>query len=502
MKRTDILFKSITLLYRESLIETDNSYSKKIIKSILDAMETDNKYQTLNSGDEVLGNLKKFTFDLVNSDDKPLDKDLILQSVSLIVDRNSGLLDILAGTLTTSDDIEKNKKSIKVLRNYLIKYNNEHKISGLLGKASYDFRNNRSSIKSTKDFIYKLVGDLQEFDLDKNSKDPAINNEVDINNDEELDIIMADIKEDEINTTKLMTGWQALNKMTGGGFKRGEFVCLSALQHQYKSGALASLFAQIAMNNEPVNIDPTKKPLLLFLSLEDDLTILIDFLYRYLYTNEHNELPDFGKVSTKEASIYIRDKLSAKGYNIKMLRIDPTNWSYRQTFDLVEKYESEGYELHAVVDDYLSLTPTVGCDHTGPGGTELRSLFRINRNYFGKKKITFITGHQLSVDAKQLIRNGEPDSTFVKAVINKGYYSGSRQLDQEIDLEIIIHKAKINNQTHLTFARGKHRGAKILDEDAMYFALPFPKKMPIKEDIHGKDSSFGGASSSDDGFDF
>lgn len=118
------------------------------------------------------------------------------------------------------------------------------------------------------------------------------------------------------------------------------------------------------------------------------------------------------------------------------------------------------------------------------------------------KKITTITPHQLSVDAKQLIRNGEPDSTFVKSLSGKGYYSGSRQLDQEIDLELYVHKAKINGTTHLTVGRGKHRGAPIIDETNLYFALPFPRALPIPEDIHGEDMSYNELKKSSSGFDF
>ena len=82
-----------------------------------------------------------------------------------------------------------------------------------------------------------------------------------------------------------------------------------------------------------------------------------------------------------QASKYIKDKLSINGYHIKMLRIDPTNWSFTQLFSKIIEYEAAGYEIHSAFIDYLSLIPTVGCINTGPGGTDLRDLFRRVRNY-------------------------------------------------------------------------------------------------------------------------
>lgn len=63
----------------------------------------------------------------------------------------------------------------------------------------------------------------------------------------------------------------------------------------------------------------------------------------------------------------------------------------------------------------------------------------------------------------------------------------SKQLDQVVDLEIYIHKAKINKQWHLTFQRGKHRGQGIIDESKLYFTLKYPPLAPIPENYYDDD---------------
>ena len=499
MQKIDIIFKSITLLYRESFIQDNPNSSNDLVRTVMKTIVTDGKYMMMGGSSDVTANLKKFTLDLCNNNDRPFDKEMIRQSVALILGENTNTLDILMRTI--NEDLETNKlnRVILTLKRYLNNYYKEYQISDILSNAHYRFKNNRSGIKSTNDFINNMVSALESLELTTKSKDPAIANEIDLGDDKSLDEVMEAVKDDGVTTSKLKTGWQALNRMTSGGFKRGETVTVGALQHKYKSGFTLSLFAQLAVYNKPQMLDETKKPLMLLISLEDDMSNVVDFLYRYLYNNEHNELPDFSKITAKEASKYVQEKLGVNGYHVKMLRVDPTAWSFKHLFNKIIEYEAACYELHSLFIDYLSMIPTIGCITTGPGGTDLRDLFRRVRNFCAVRKILHLTPHQLSTEAKQLIRNGVPDATFVKEISGKGYYSGSRQLDQEIDLELYIHIAKINGKPHLTVQRGKHRGAPILDEKFHYFALPFPKRAPILDDVNGDDTSYSPDGGSDDG---
>lgn len=286
-------------------------------------------------------------------------------------------------------------------------------------------------------------------------------------------------------------------------FRRGETVITSALQHNYKSGFVQSLFMQIPIHNVPVMTDPSKKPLILLISFEDDAEIIANFMYRYLYFNEHNEIPDLTSITNSEVAKYIKEKLGVNGYHAKIIRVNPSEWTYKHMFNKILEYEAAGFEIHATIVDYLSKLPTTGCITSGPMGTDLRDLWNRCRNFFSSKGILFVSPHQLSVDAKQLLRNGVSAQTLVKEIANKGYYEGSRQLDQVVDLEIHQHIAYINKKPFLTFQRGKRRFPEIIDENKKYFMLPFPHKAPIKENINSDEPSITNASSDDtSNFDF
>lgn len=124
-------------------------------------------------------------------------------------------------------------------------------------------------------------------------------------------------------------------------------------------------------------------------------------------------------------------------------------------------------------------------------------------NYLNNRHgILFVTPHQLSTEAKQLIRNGVSDVNFVKEVAEKGYTELSKQLDQVVDLELYIHIGTLNKKPVLTIQRGKHRRPDIIDDKYKYAILHFPHRAPIKETLgKPKADNFGNEKNNDDDFD-
>ena len=177
---------------------------------------------------------------------------------------------------------------------------------------------------------------------------------------------------------------------------------------------------------------------------------------------------------------YLRDETK---YHIKLIRLDPTITTYMDIVSIVDEFRDKDYEVHGVFIDYLSQISTEGCVKTGPSGVEYKDLFKRMRTEMSKRKILLVTPHQISTEAKRLIKNGIPDIEFVKQLPGKGYYAHSGQLDQEIDLEIFLHKAYRNRKPVLTIQRGKHRIPTNIEDEDKFMMLQFPKGgAPIPED--------------------
>jgi hypothetical protein len=170
--------------------------------------------------------------------------------------------------------------------------------------------------------------------------------------------------------------------------------------------------------------------------------------------------------------------------------INPSLWTYRDICNKIIELESEGYEVHMVMMDYLIKIPTTGCDQ-GVAGTDILNLYERINNFMGARNIAFITPHQLSTDAKMMIRDGRTD--FVKELVGRGYYMKSKQIDQVVDLEIFIHIEKVNGKSYLTIQRGKHRIIEQTPDEFHYCVLPFQDAKlfacGILDDINGPDST-------------
>ncbi|EKD22643.1 MAG: hypothetical protein ACD_84C00026G0003 [uncultured bacterium] len=294
----------------------------------------------------------------------------------------------------------------------------------------------------------------------------------------------------------LQTGYQGINRMLDGGIRRGEQMVIGALQHNYKTGFSLSLFKQFALYNKPQLTDPTKKPLLLRISFEDDLTLNFQFLYQSLKENETGkpvEMVDTSGFSKEqlaayilEISTYVQERLRVNGYETHFMFVNPSLWTYRDICNKIIELEAEGYEVHLLMLDYLLKVPTTGCD-MGPAGHDIRNMYERIRNFCAARKIASITPHQLSTDAKMMIREGR--TGFVRELIGKGFYAGCKQIDQVVDIEIFIHIETVNGISYLTVQRGKHRKIKQTPIEYQYCVLMFNSVGGILDDVGKADTT-------------
>jgi len=486
--RIDILLKTITLLHRETLlnVNSDDS-SKELAKTIIATFDTNNKNNQLIGGySTIIDDLKYLIQDMIANEDG-YDKDSLMSSLAIILKDKPDLVSVIDKSINVDMGQPSLKRTVLTIRNRLNNYYKESELKTLISRASYAINTNSMGELSLAEYAKVLATNIEALTFTTNkTKDPGIVNEFDIDSETAVSELFNKVSGDNKAANLLKVSWESINEMLQGGFRKGSFVMVNALQHNYKSGFSRSIFAQLLRCNKPILKDPSKKPLMVYISFEDDADISVEFLYEYLYYSEFKELPDMDKTTPEEAANYVKSKLCVNGYNVKMLRVNPSEWTYKHIFNKILQYEADGYEVHAVIADYLSKLPTTGCIH-GPTGTDVRDMFNRVRNYTAAKDILFVTPHQLSSEAKQLIRNGVSTLTFVKEVANKGYTEGCRQLDQVVDLELYLHKAKKDKRWVLTIQRGKDRRPGIVDDDKLYTILPFPKKAPIPETIERED---------------
>jgi hypothetical protein len=500
MDNKQLLIKAATLLYRESQLPIRIENSSELVRTIIEKVKITDIGIGYNLDRELLTGLKDIVLEMCRNDylhDYSITD--LLQRFKIILSSDEKLYEAIEQGMVEDLQESQLKRNITNIKKSLNNHFKEQTIGKILDEACNKFKFNRDKIKDINMFVSETIAELEPLQINTSSKDPAVLDSIDIGNTESMKTLFNVMKNKSNGLSVLKTGWIGLNRMLQGGFRRGEFTMIAALQHKYKTGFTLSLFKQIALYNTPSPKDPTKRPLLIRFSFEDDLNDNLLFLYQNLKYNETNEVVDLSNVPSDEMAAYVTEKLQVNGYHVKFVRVDPTQWTYRNFCNAIVELEAQGYEIELAMLDYLAHIPTTGCSD-GPPGTALRDMFRRVRNFCASRNIAVITPHQLSTEAKMLSRSGLPDTQFVKNITEKGYYSDSKQLDQEVDLELYIHIAKVNNVAYLTIQRGKHRIPTILSDSDKYMLLKFPNKMPIPDDIlSGEDSSYTKVPTSGDG---
>lgn len=476
-----ILVKCITLLYRESLITEKTDNSADLVRTTLEEIKLPEYNLSINHDRDLLSSLKDTALYMCsNPVDYVYEKEELLQRLKVNCSNDPKLYEAFDQGISKDMDEGSLKRTILNIRKFINDVFRENQIVKIVKDASVSINFNRDKIKNIRTFVNELCTKLEPYQMEANLKDPAIVSSVDLSDNESLSAVFEEVKNMADTTGLLLTGWQGLNEMLQGGIRRGEQIVLPALQHKYKTGFTLSLFKQLAIYNIPKLDNPNKKPCLVRISFEDSLAANLQFLYNNLHFNETGKLADIKSVSTETMSAYVKEKLSANGWSIKMLRVNASEWTYKDLHNYILELEANGYEIHACIVDYLPMLPTTGCEE-GPMGHSLRDLYRRTRNFFSARRISLISPHQLSTDAKQLVRDGRQD--FVKLLPGNGYYSGSKQIDQEVDVEIFLHIERLNGQSYLTIQRGKHRAQENLEEKLKYMVLPFPPKGSIPDDL-------------------
>lgn len=485
-----LLVNGITLLYRESQVPSITERSSDLVRNIITNIKLPDLQLSLDPETKIITNLRNTALVMCNDpDDHTYELSEILQRLKIDTDEDVELYEALEAGLSAEMLESSLKRSAVNMRRSIQNHFREEEVKKILYDATSKLRFKPEDIKDFKSFVGGIMASLDPFQTDVANKDPAIISHVSFDNDESIETVFREIKKEQDGSSILKTGWQGLNRMLRGGVRRGENILIGALQHKYKTGFTLSLFKHFALYNTPEMIDVTKKPLLLRISFEDEMKNNLQFLYTSLKENETGiAVTDDELLELDEATLrdYVQSRLKTTGYHIEMMRVDPSRWTYLHICNTILQFESEGYEIHNLMLDYLALVPTTGCV-IGPAGTDMRDLFRRIRNFTSTRKITTITPHQLSTDAKQLIRDGKED--FVKQIAGKGYYAGCKQLDQEVDLELYIHIEIVNGKSWLTIQRGKHRIVGQTPIKDQFCVLPFENIGGILDDINGADTT-------------
>lgn len=486
---TVMLVDAIRLLYYQSQLKEIEAVDTSTILNLLSRMPAPGFSTGPMEKMIMMKDLREFVERLCHTvSTTEYDKETLLGTLVLICKDDKPLYDSIKSAFDNDDEKKSLQKKISTINNNLLMAYRHEEIEKTLTKAADDWTKRRYAEKGSSKFIGEIVEKLETLQIKSGGKEAGVLEDVDFS---DIEIISDPSHEDSCKTPNnlLITGLQGFNRMLNGGFRRGHIGLTSARPHMYKSSLNLTLFKDIAIYNKPQMIDSGRKPLILRLSFEDESAMDITFLYQVLKMEESYEEARRINIPLSRMRGYIKERLSVNGYSTKIRRVDPSYWTYKNVCSYIIDLEAQGYEIHACFLDYLYKLPRTGCNNSGAIGSDVKDLFTRIRNFFAARKALCVTPHQLSADALNILRQGNPEERFVVDVCGRGYYEGVRTLESDVDVDIYSHVFCKNKEYYLALYKGKHKGT-VTKADDRYVLYKFPRDLPIPPDLYGEDTSF------------
>lgn len=483
-----ILIKCITLLYRESLLENNTDYSNELVKTVVSRLQIVDMDIGISTRRSVAVGLKDLVLEMCrNPESKSYDLSDFLQQIRLLTNGDQNIYTAISQGLEAELTPAALKRTITNLRKAIGDHFREQKIGDIFKRASRDFNFARQNIEDIHLYVQNVINELTVASTKTSAKDPGIIKTMDFTDEASMLQVFSDVAASNTGDLPFMTGWRELNMALQGGPRPGDALVIGALQHNYKTGMSLSLFAHMACYNTPKCKDPTKKPLIYRVSLEDPLRNNAQFLYQLLKYEESGVACDIKGIAVEDMITYVKHRLSANGFHVIIDEVNPSNWTYQSLFNRIIELESQGYAVEVLSIDYLSKLPTTGCVQ-GSMGDDMLDLLVKTRSFCSAQGILLMTPHQLSTEAKRLLQT-VPADQFLHHIKGGGFFEKTKGLDRIYDIGILVHKIETGGGDWLHVVVDKHRFPSVVDSSLKSFYLKFPSSMmPIPSNIHNEDT--------------
>ena len=220
-----LLVKSITLLYRESLI-ANNENSADLVKTVLETIKIQESGLTLSKASDILTALKITALEMCeNPPDHEYEKSELIQRLRMNCDNDDSLYNSFMQSLDPDMSESSLKRTILNIRKSLHNHFRDNTVRSIVSKASFTLNNQRESIKDMKSWIQDFIAQLEPFQTGVNTKDPAILDDVEIHDVEKLKTVFSQINEEDNGDSCFRTGWQGRSCPAGHRHADAGWLC-------------------------------------------------------------------------------------------------------------------------------------------------------------------------------------------------------------------------------------------------------------------------------------
>lgn len=291
--------------------------------------------------------------------------------------------------------------------------------------------------------------------------------------------IIKDIHEQVSNPCrKLLSGMQGLNELVGGGFESGRVYMLLGNTGSGKSLTLLDIAIQIKKYNKNYRAkDPTKIPVVVYLTMENTVTETVERLVTMTTGIEDMKtfnVSDLINILKTEGELYLSDD-SPIDIIIKYMPDKSVDTGYLYT--MTEDLEDEGYEVIAVIQDHIKRIRS--CYPQPDLRIELGAIVNEFRTFCAIKDIPLITNSHLNRDGARTIDEGLKNnkSDLIRQLGRANIGESMLMLDNLDCCFIVGPEYDADGNKYMAFSRIKMR-YKSTNRD--YLCLPYINGNEIK----------------------
>ena len=221
---------------------------------------------------------------------------------------------------------------------------------------------------------------------------------------------MRKLHQESINpSSRLVTGMQGFNEMTGGGLYGRKVYCLFGLPGEGKSLTMLDLAFQVKQHNRNFQTKtPGKIPCIVILTMENGKEETMARLYNMAARPERIETfseDELIRIAREEGNLVMTDD-NPIDILIKFVPGNTKDTSY--LYELYDDLDDVGYECILIVQDYIKkIKPSM---MSGDVRIDLGNVIVDFKNFAEAKQIPVLTASQLNRDATKQIDEGRKSS--------------------------------------------------------------------------------------------
>ena len=284
---------------------------------------------------------------------------------------------------------------------------------------------------------------------------------------------------------KLVLGNQALNELFGGGLEETRVYTILGLPGEGKSMTLLNIALMVKKYNKTIKPkDPTKRPCVVVLTMENRITETISRLFNMSIKNNRKmtefTVEDVMKRMREEGKLVISDD-DPIDIIIKFKPAKSVDTSYLYT--LVEDLEDMGLECICMIQDYIGRIRSA--ERLADTRLEYGAIVDEFKIFAALKQIPVVTASQLNRDASKHIDDGrKQNKTDLVRMLGRSNISESILILNNTDGAFVLAPEKDQNGDQWIGIQRIKKRFDATDQD--YYYIPcYPNTLTIVEDIGG-----------------